>query len=254
MSFAGVRELLSCSANGFPGGPKILRCLRREWAHPNSLCLYLLQSKKGEPRVLLQTHIPFQRYCPICRGRGQHEQRKICPACYGEGHFNEAKFIRDANAYYGLRTAGFLSDFLRTAIDVSVADSGNIQLFNSLDGTLRITAHRGFRKEFLDFFNVVRGRHCGCGAAMSRMSRVLVFDVRSDPIFKGDKSEPVMLRANARACQSTPLVGSSGQLLGMLSTHYREPRDFSRGELHAIDEVTKELSTDMEEHLRRAIL
>lgn len=204
--------------------------------------------------MLHQRRIPFQRYCPVCRGRGQHEQRKVCPACYGEGHFNETKFLREANAYHGLRNAGFLGGFLTAAIDVSGADFGNIQLFNSLDGSLRIAAQRGFGKEFLDYFQAVKGRRCGCGAAMSSMSRVVVSDVSLDPIFRGDKSEPVMLRANARACQSTPLVGSSGQLLGMLSTHYRQPRDFSQRELNGVDEVTKELAASMEEHLRRSIL
>jgi GAF domain-containing protein len=51
--------------------------------------------------------------------------------------------------------------------------------------------------------------------------------------------------------QSTPLVGSSGQLLGMLSTHYRQPRDLSRDELNGIDEVAQQLTIGLEEQLRR---
>lgn len=199
---------------------------------------------------LHQRHIPWEGYCPVCRGRGQNDKAQICPACLGYGHFNGLRRLSDENNFQALRDAGFLDDFLKTSISVTETDFGNIQLFDSSDRTLRIIRHSGFNEEFLDFFRIVRGTGCGCGAALSRMSRVVVPDVSSDPIFQHQRSQEVMLRANSYACQSTPLVDSSGRLLGMISTHCRQPREFSDRELQDLDLVTEYFVAKMEKRLR----
>jgi len=198
---------------------------------------------------LRQRHIFSEGYCPVCRGRGQSDRALICPACCGEGHLKQQPFSA-GDALKALRGAGFLDEFLKTSISVSDANFGNIQLFDSRDCTLRIVTHSGFGEEFLEFFRIVRGTACGCGAAMSRMSRVLVPDVSSDPIFQYQRSQQVMLQANAHACQSTPLVDSSGRLLGVMSTHFCEPHDLSERELQDLDLVTEHFVAKIEEHLR----
>jgi GAF domain-containing protein len=38
-----------------------------------------------------------------------------------------------------------------------------------------------------------------------------------------------------QSVQSTPIVGRSGGVIGVLSTHYRQPRRFRAGELAALD-------------------
>lgn len=195
-------------------------------------------------------HIPWERYCPVCRGRGQNDRAQICPACLGDGHLNGSTRLSDETNFQALSGAGFLEDFLKTSISVSDANFGNIQLFDSHDCTLRLVRHSGFGEEFLNFFRIVRGTACGCGAALSRMSRVVVPDVSSDPIFQHQRSQQIMLRANAYACQSTPLIDSSGRLLGMMSTHCREPREFSDRELQDLDLVTGHFVAKMEERLR----
>lgn len=197
-----------------------------------------------------QRHIPWERYCPVCRGRGQNDRVQICPACLGHGHFSRSRDFSGENGFPALHGAGFLEDFLRASIRVSDANFGNIQLFDPRDRTLRIIKQSGFGEEFLDFFRIVRGTACGCGAALSRMSRVVVPDVSSDPIFQHQRSQQIMLRANSYACQSTPLIDSYGRLLGMISTHCREPRKFSARELQDLDVVTKHFVAKMEERLR----
>ena len=59
--------------------------------------------------------------------------------------------------------------------------------------------------------------------------RVIIEDVETDPGY-----EPYREAAGSagyRAVQSTPLVGRGGELLGVLSTHYRGPRRPSEREL-----------------------
>ncbi len=147
------------------------------------------------------------------------------------------------------RQASLQTEFLSTAIDVSSADRGNIQLLEPSDATLRITVHKGFGKEFLQYFRVVKDTHSACGSAMSTMSRVVVSDVSSDAIFKGQKALSIMLKAQARACQSTPLISSSGRLFGVLSTHYTDPHDFTRREFGHLDTVVRHFTGQLEKHL-----
>ncbi len=128
-----------------------------------------------------------------------------------------------------------LKEFLQAAMQATGADFGNIQLFDSSSQTLRIAAQHGFSEEFLRYFEVVHGNDTACGSAAKAHSRVIVEDVRSDAIFAGKESGEMMLRANARAVQSTPLVGASGQLLGVLSTHYRKPGPLSAAKLLSLD-------------------
>ena len=118
--------------------------------------------------------------------------------------------------------SALLDEILDAAIEITGADMGNIQL---RDGdTLTIVTHRGFDSPFLAFFNTVHAGLAACGAALQRGERVIVDDVAASPLFTGSPACDVMLAAQARAVQSTPLITRTGRLLGMFSTHYRTPQ------------------------------
>jgi PAS domain S-box-containing protein len=116
-----------------------------------------------------------------------------------------------------------LNEILDAAIEVTEADLGNIQLVDQ--GSLRVVTHRGCSPEFLDFFERVSHETTAtCAAALVRRSRVIVEDVSSDPLFRGTAAGEVLSRDGIRAVQSTPLIGPSGELYGMLSTHFHRSR------------------------------
>jgi GAF domain-containing protein len=116
-----------------------------------------------------------------------------------------------------------ISQFLASIIDATTADFGNVQLFDSLNKVLRIVAFHGLESEFLNYFETVNCDHgCACGKAMNERSRVVVTDVSTDPIFT-DHVRVVLLRAKIRSVQSTPMVGRTGEFVGMVSTHYTHP-------------------------------
>jgi len=129
---------------------------------------------------------------------------------------------------------------VETALDAAVcgtgADMGNLQL-SGPEG-LVIVAQRGFGQPFLDFFACVKTEG-SCGAASRHGGRVIVSDVRSDPIFAGDATREVMEAARARACQSTPLFGASGEIVGMLNTHYEKPWQPGADELQVLDTIAE---------------
>ncbi len=131
-----------------------------------------------------------------------------------------------------LRTA--LDDVLEGAIQTSRADFGNVQLYNPQSAALEIVAQRGFRQGFLDYFRFVRVDEGSCCAqAMGSGERIILEDVELDPTYEPHRQ--VAAAAGYRGVQSTPLKSRSGSVLGMLSTHYRQPTHPSVRDLRLLD-------------------
>lgn len=130
-----------------------------------------------------------------------------------------------------------LNGLLASAIAMTQADRGNIQLFEPASGGLKIKVQRGFKQPFLDFFDEVHVGQAACGTALKTAERVVVEDVTNNPIFVGTAALEVMLDAGALAVQSTPLVSPFGHTLGVLSTHYRKPHRPHARELDVLDRL-----------------
>src|SRR5262249_20579298 len=111
---------------------------------------------------------------------------------------------------------------LDAAIDLLGADFGNIQLYDSRSGKLRIAAQRGFDKAFLDHFaEVDASEGSACGRALATLQQFLIEDVEKEPSFR--PSLEAARAAGFRAVQCTPLIAVGDKLVGMLSTHFRAP-------------------------------
>lgn len=127
-----------------------------------------------------------------------------------------------------------LEEVLNATIELQGADFGNVQLYNQQTGELEIVAQRGFDQEFLDYFSsVVDNGDSACSRAMKRRERVIVEDVEADPDYESLRQ--IAAAAGYRAVQSTPLFDRNGELLGMLSTHFRRPHRPSERELRLTD-------------------
>ena len=59
-------------------------------------------------------------------------------------------------------------------------------------------------------------------------------------IFAGQASLDVLLAAGVRAVQSTPLVSSAGKVLGMISTHFKQPTLLTARELRFMDLLARQ--------------
>lgn len=147
--------------------------------------------------------------------QGNHSRRRDSFA----GHDGNGG-LKLQNPHAILRHNNSIPAFLQSVIHASGADFGDVQLLDSSENALKIVAQQGFGDEFLDHFGAVRcDSNCSCGAAMSLRSRVVVADVSTDPTFEGASRE-MLLRANVRSVQSTPLFDRNGNLIGVVSTHY----------------------------------
>jgi CheY-like chemotaxis protein len=143
---------------------------------------------------------------------------------------------------------------LDAAIQITGAQMGSVQLIDK-DGVLRVIAQRGFYGPFLKFFDGVEDGQAACGEAMRRRERVIVEDVTDSALFKGSRALEVLLAAGVRAVQSTPIVDRSGCLIGMLSTHFREPHRPDQRELRFLDLLARQVSALIErDHTLMALM
>ena len=132
-----------------------------------------------------------------------------------------------------------LGQIIEAAIEITCADKGNIQLFQN--GVPHIVQQRGFSEPFLTFFNGVEGGQAACGIALERGERVIVEDIAHSSLYERTQARDVMLAADVKACQSTPLISRSGKVLGTLSTHYSTaPRTPADRDLRLLDILARQ--------------
>ncbi len=135
-----------------------------------------------------------------------------------------------------LRTDECLQRTIDSAISIVGADKGNIQIFDDGSNSLIIAAHRGFAEPFKQ----VASDASACAAAMQTKGQVIVEDVLHSDIFAGQQSQAVLLDAGVRAVVSTPLMSSSGILMGMISTHYANPHRPTDREVHLLELLARQ--------------
>ncbi|MFO1419015.1 MAG: PAS domain S-box protein [Methylotetracoccus sp.] len=135
---------------------------------------------------------------------------------------------------------------VETAIAITKADFGNIQLVEPESGDLKIVSQIGLPTWWIEFWDTVSRGQGVCGTALERAERVVVEDVEQSEIFIGTPALEVQLRAGVRAVQSTPLLSRQGKPIGMFSTHYRTRRAPSERELRQLDFLAREAADVIE--------
>ena len=124
-------------------------------------------------------------------------------------------------------------------------------------GELRLLAFRGFSPAAAKLWTWVNAdSKCTCGVAYRTLKRVYAMDVEKTDFLAGSKDLAGYLETGIHAVQSTPLLSRSGQLVGMISTHWKEPHESTERDLRLFD-ILARLAADLierksyEEDLRR---
>ena len=137
---------------------------------------------------------------------------------------------------------------LDAAASTMGSDLASMQMFHperGEKGELQLLAVRGFDPEAAKFWEWVRADSgCTCGMAMRTGQRAIAANVETCDFMAGTDDRTAYLRAGIYAAQSTPLISRSGRLLGMISTHWRQPHTPSESELLRLD-VLARLAADL---------
>jgi PAS domain S-box-containing protein len=143
---------------------------------------------------------------------------------------------KDSNALYG--------KIVDAAVAIMHADFASMQKFypeRGKAGELRLLAFRGFNPRAAQFWEWVRAdSDCTCGIALRTGKRVIEADVARSGIMAGSQDQAICLQTGILAVQSTPLFARDGNLVGMISTHWRAPYHPSDRGLRLLDILARQ--------------
>lgn len=135
---------------------------------------------------------------------------------------------------------GLYERLLAVASQVMRSDFASMQRLHREHDALELLAHRGFSPEAVERWKWVQATSSTtCGATFRDRSRVIAADVeRSLEVGLDDLA--IFRRLGIRSVQSTPLVSRSGEFLGVISTHWREPHAPSERDLRLFDVIARQ--------------
>ncbi len=156
--------------------------------------------------------------------------------------------------------AGVYEKLVDAAMMIMRSDFASMQEYHANRGPcgeLRLLAYREFTPAAAELWTWVHANSsCTCGIAYRTLKRVIVADVEQADFLRGTADLQGYRETGIRGIQSTPLKSRSGQLVGMISTHWREPHQPSDRDLRLFD-ILARLAADLierkfyEEDLRR---
>jgi signal transduction histidine kinase/ActR/RegA family two-component response regulator len=130
---------------------------------------------------------------------------------------------------------------LDAAMAVMRSSMASIQILDEGQDALRMLAYRGFDPEFGKIFEL-NGPDTRTSCSIARLvgHRVIVPDVETCDFIAGTPALEDHRKTGIRAAQSTPLISRSGLLLGMISTHWRQPHQPSERDLRLFDILARQ--------------
>jgi two-component system CheB/CheR fusion protein len=143
--------------------------------------------------------------------------------------------------------SSLLDDAVGAAIEITNADMGYIHVVDE-SGALELAAQGGCPQPLLEFVHrLLPGGASIEAVALARGERVVVEDVARSPLLSDASSLAVLLAADVRAVQSTPLLGLSGDVVGTLSTHNRTAQTIiTDGNLRWLDLLARQAADVIE--------
>src|SRR5712664_532506 len=119
--------------------------------------------------------------------------------------------------------------------------SGSLSSILLLDPSTNCLRHGAAPSLPINYAEAIEGLVIGasvgsCGTAAYRAQPVIVSDIASDPLWADFRD--LALAHGLHACWSTPILSSTGRVLGTFATYYREPHSPSSQEHNVIERIT----------------
>jgi PAS domain S-box-containing protein len=138
-----------------------------------------------------------------------------------------------------------LEDVLEATLELLDADMGHVEVSHPPTGKLLVVAHRGFGEGVLQHFQSAGGNPSAVSARTVRDGkRTIVEDVQTDRAWSPDRG--IATSAGFRAVVSTPLTSRDGEVLGVLSAHFRNPRHPSERSMQMVDLYARQAADFLE--------
>ncbi|KYH24170.1 bacterioopsin transcriptional activator [Halalkalicoccus paucihalophilus] len=135
-------------------------------------------------------------------------------------------------------------EILDAVVTIMHADFARLQLRDPDQGDLKLLADSGFDETTALWDRVDSDSNGPCSVALETAQRVIVSDAKTCEFMADTEDQETLLETGIRAIQSTPLVSRSGDVIGMLSTHWKEPHEPSERDLRSLDVLARQ-ATDL---------
>jgi len=130
---------------------------------------------------------------------------------------------------------------LYAGVDLMSADMGSMQKYYPAERELRLLAFRGFHSDAAaSWARIYPHSATSCGMALSAGTRVVISDIETTNLMPTESARDALRQAGIRAAQSTPLVSRSGELMGMISTHWGKPHQPPERTLRMLDVLARQ--------------
>jgi PAS domain S-box-containing protein len=144
---------------------------------------------------------------------------------------------------------------LDAAMSLMSSDMASMQVLDPNRNQLRLLAWKGFHPQSAVFWEWVSFKSASvCELALSARCRVVVQDIETCESIAGTPDLDEFRRSDIRAVQSTPLVSRSGQLIGIISTHWRAPHQPAERALRRLDVLARQAADLIERAKAEATL
>src|SRR5690348_2172269 len=151
-------------------------------------------------------------------------------------------------------TEALYEKIVDAAVIIMRSDYASMQMLfpeRGSGGELRLLAFRGFNPEAARFWEWVRAdSKSTCGLALRSGQRVVAPDIANCSVMAGSEDQSIYLATGIHACQTTPLIGRGGNVVGMISTHWRAPHQPSERDFRLFDILARQ-AADLIERARR---
>jgi|GEM_PF-1877435 len=132
---------------------------------------------------------------------------------------------------------------LSAAMALTKADAASLQELTADNTHLSLTAWRNLHPDSAAHWRLLDATGLTCCAKAARsFSRARFEDVEAEPELAGTADLAEYRRSAIRACQSTPLVTRSGRVIGLISTHWKEPRQLADGQFRLFDVLVRQIA------------
>jgi len=170
----------------------------------------------------------------------------------------EALVAAQNRALGAIAQGASLADTLAVLVDLLQSrDPGalaSILTYDAASRTLRHGAAPNLPREYCAAIDgLVAGPNTGsCGAAAYRRERVVVADIEADPLWRDYRA--IACEHGLRACWSTPILSSGGEVLGTFAVYHRKVRTPSPRELVLAEALSDLAAIAIERHRAEAEL
>jgi len=144
----------------------------------------------------------------------------------------------------GQNDGGLYEKIVDAAGGIMDSDFASLQMLFPECGTagqLRLLSFRGFNPEAARFWEWVRAdSKSTCGLALLTGERAIAPEIATCEFMADSEDQLTYLQTGIHACQTTPLIARTGQLVGMISTHWRIPHVPSERDLRLFDILARQ--------------